>query len=98
MWSRKDKDVDTILVATHVDDSIVTGSNDDETDTFVRDMLERVDLEVRQLTHAPQRVVALHRLGEQGANDRHQQLLRRRFPRHGFLLAPTGQHRLSFER
>ena len=25
-----------ILVATHVDDSIVTGSNDDKTDTFVR--------------------------------------------------------------
>ena len=33
MWSRKDMDGDTILVATHVDDSIVTGSNDDKTDT-----------------------------------------------------------------
>ena len=43
MWSRKDKDGDTILVATHVDDSIVTGSNDDKTDTFVREMLERFD-------------------------------------------------------
>jgi hypothetical protein len=30
-------------VATHVDDSIVTGSNDDKTDTFVREMLERFD-------------------------------------------------------
>ena len=43
MWSRKDKDGDTILVATHVDDSIVTGSNDDKSDTFMRDMLERFD-------------------------------------------------------
>jgi hypothetical protein len=43
MWSRKDKDGDTILVATHVDDNIVTGSNDDKTDTFVREMLERFD-------------------------------------------------------
>ena len=42
MWSRKDKDGDTILVATHVD-SIVTGSNDDKTDTLVREMLERFD-------------------------------------------------------
>ena len=33
MWSRKDKDGNTILVATHVDDSIVTGSDDDKTDT-----------------------------------------------------------------
>ena len=38
MWSRKDKDGDTILVATHVNDSIVTGSNDDKTDTFVREI------------------------------------------------------------
>ncbi len=43
MWSKKDKDGDTILVATHVDDSIVTGSNDDKTDTFVREMLDRFD-------------------------------------------------------
>jgi hypothetical protein len=44
MWSRKDKDGDTILLATHVDDSIVTGSNDDDkTDTFVREMLDRFD-------------------------------------------------------
>ena len=43
MWSRKDKDGDTILVATHVEDSIVTGSNDDKTDTFVREMLEGFD-------------------------------------------------------
>jgi hypothetical protein len=43
MWRRKHKDGDTILVATHVDDSIVTGSNDDKTDTFVREMLERFD-------------------------------------------------------
>ena len=43
MWSRKDSDGDTILVATHVDDSIVTGSNDDKTDTFVREMLDRFD-------------------------------------------------------
>ena len=43
MWSRKDNDGDTILVATHVDDSIVTGSNDDKTDTFVREMLDRFD-------------------------------------------------------
>ena len=41
MWSRKDSDGDTILVATHVDDSIVTGSNDDKTDTFVHEMLDR---------------------------------------------------------
>ena len=38
MWSRKDKDGDTILVATHVDVSIVTGSNNDKTGTFVREM------------------------------------------------------------
>jgi hypothetical protein len=43
MWSRKDKDGDTILVATHVDNSIVTGSYDDKTDTFVREMLDRFD-------------------------------------------------------
>jgi hypothetical protein len=43
MWSRKDKDGDTILVATHVDDSIVTGSDDDKTDIFVRELLERFD-------------------------------------------------------
>ena len=43
MWSRKDKDGDTILVATHVDDSIVTGSDDDKTDTFVGEMLDRFD-------------------------------------------------------
>jgi hypothetical protein len=43
MWSKKDKDGDTILVATHVDDSIVTGSNDDKTDTFVSEMLDRFD-------------------------------------------------------
>ena len=41
MWSRKDKDGDTILVATHVDDSIVTGSDDDKTDIFVRELLDR---------------------------------------------------------
>ena len=43
MWSRKDNDGDTILVATHVDDSIVTGSSDDKNDTFVREMLDRFD-------------------------------------------------------
>jgi hypothetical protein len=43
MWSRKDKNGDTILVATHVDDSIATGSNDDKTETFAREMLERFD-------------------------------------------------------
>ena len=43
MWSRKDKDGDTILVTTHVDDSIVTGSDNDKTDTFVREMLDRFD-------------------------------------------------------
>jgi len=43
MWSRKDKDGDTILVATHVDDSIVTGSEDDNTDTFVHEILDRFD-------------------------------------------------------
>ena len=43
MWSRKDNDGDTILVATHVDDSIVTGSDNDKTDTFVREMLDRFD-------------------------------------------------------
>jgi hypothetical protein len=43
MWSRKDKDGDTILVATHVDDSIVTGSDDDKTDAFVCKMLDRFD-------------------------------------------------------
>jgi hypothetical protein len=43
MWSRKDKDGDTILVATHVDDSIVTGSDDDKTDIFVRELLDRFD-------------------------------------------------------
>jgi len=36
-------DGDTILVATHVDDSIVTGSDDDKTDTFVGEMLDRFD-------------------------------------------------------
>jgi hypothetical protein len=34
---------DTILVVTHVDDSIVTGSNNDKTDPFVREMLDRFD-------------------------------------------------------
>ena len=43
MWSRKDKDSDTILVATHVDDSIVTGSDVDKTDIFVRELLDRFD-------------------------------------------------------
>ena len=43
MWSRKDKDGDTILVATHVADSIVTDSDDDKTDTFVREKLDRFD-------------------------------------------------------
>jgi len=43
MWSRKDKDGDTILVATHVDDCIVTGSDNDKTDTFVREILDRFD-------------------------------------------------------
>jgi hypothetical protein len=33
----------SILVATHVDNSIVSGSNDDKTDTFVREMLDRFD-------------------------------------------------------
>ena len=44
IWSRKDKDGNTILVATHVDDSIVTGSDDDKTDTFVREMRDRFDV------------------------------------------------------
>ena len=44
MWSRKNKDGDTILVATHVIDNIVTGSNDDKTDTFVREILVIVTL------------------------------------------------------
>ena len=43
MWSRKDKDGDTILVATHDNDSIVTGSKDYKTDTFVREILDRFD-------------------------------------------------------
>jgi hypothetical protein len=43
MWSRKDKDGDTILVATHVDDIIVTGSDDNKTDIFVRELLDRFD-------------------------------------------------------
>jgi hypothetical protein len=43
MWSRKARDVNTILVATHVNDSIVTGSDNDKTDTFVREMLDRFD-------------------------------------------------------
>ena len=34
---------DTILVATHVDDSIVTCSNDDKTETFAREMMDRFD-------------------------------------------------------
>jgi hypothetical protein len=34
MCIRKDKDGDTILVATHVNDNMVTGSNDDKSDTF----------------------------------------------------------------
>jgi hypothetical protein len=41
--SRKDKDGDTILVATHVDDNIVPGPDDDKTDTFVREMLDTFD-------------------------------------------------------
>ena len=45
MWSRKDKDVDTSLVATHVDNIkkhslSVTGSDNHKTDTFVREMLD----------------------------------------------------------
>jgi hypothetical protein len=43
MWSRKDKDDDTVLVATHVDDSIVTGPDNDKTVTFVCEMLDRFD-------------------------------------------------------
>ena len=43
MWSRKDKDGDTILVATHVDDNIVTGSDDDKTNILVRELLDRFD-------------------------------------------------------
>jgi hypothetical protein len=39
MWSREDKDGDTVLVATHDDDSIVTASDDDKTHTFVCEML-----------------------------------------------------------
>jgi hypothetical protein len=31
------------FVATHVDDSIVTGPDDDKTDTFVHEMLDRFD-------------------------------------------------------
>ena len=41
MWRRKDKDDDTILVATHVNNSIVTGSNNDKADTFMHEMLDR---------------------------------------------------------
>ena len=40
MWSPKDKDGDTILVATHVDDSIVTGSDNNKTNIFVRELLD----------------------------------------------------------
>jgi hypothetical protein len=43
MWSRKDKDGDTILVATHVDDNIVTGSNDEKIDAFIAKLLDRFD-------------------------------------------------------
>jgi hypothetical protein len=43
MWSRKDKDCDTILVAMHVDEGIVTGSDDDKPDIFVRELLDRFD-------------------------------------------------------
>jgi hypothetical protein len=39
MWSREDKDGDTVLVATHDNDSIVTASDADKTDTFVYEML-----------------------------------------------------------
>ena len=42
MWSRKQGD-DHILVATHVDDSIITGSNDEKTAEFVAKLLERFD-------------------------------------------------------
>jgi hypothetical protein len=41
--AERTKDDDTHFVATHVDDSIVTGSNDDKTDAFVREMLARFD-------------------------------------------------------
>ena len=45
---------ETILVATHVDDSIVTGSKDDKTDTFVREMFDRFDGTCeRNLTEMP---------------------------------------------
>ena len=40
MWT-KDKDDDTILVATHVNNSIVTGSDNDKADTFMHEMLDR---------------------------------------------------------
>jgi hypothetical protein len=36
-------DGDTILVVTHDDDNLVPGSDDDKTDTFVREMLDRFD-------------------------------------------------------
>ena len=39
----QNKDRDTILVAKHVDDSIVTGSDDDKTDIFVCELLDRFD-------------------------------------------------------
>jgi hypothetical protein len=39
MWSREDKDGDTVLVATHDDDSIATVSDTDKTDSFVCEML-----------------------------------------------------------
>ena len=42
MWSRKQGD-DHILIATHVDDSIITGSNDEKTEAFVKKLLERFD-------------------------------------------------------
>jgi hypothetical protein len=44
MWSRKDKDGDTILVATHDDDRIVTGSDDDKPTPLCARCLETIIL------------------------------------------------------
>lgn len=47
MWSRMDKHGESLATTsswqTNVDDSIVTGSHDDKTDIYVREMLGRFD-------------------------------------------------------
>ena len=47
MWAKNDGK-DTILIATHVDDSIVTGSSTEKLDAFLKKLQERFDVTVEK--------------------------------------------------